>query len=308
MSVSMKANLTIVERIRQLAEGFRFVCGQPVHRSDGVVDISLDGFRNEEGLLRHLFTVSAGCPPGPEVKDLQWTVRETDSESACSYTTDRRGQFCLGPIEPGRNCELLFEGCKQVTEPRKAPGATAASPRVAATDAIPGVVPALTPTFRTDPGRAMEIMRLIAPLLLERILGDPAVAAQHVEGLLDLLRQQQTLLRSAKHVRDEVVELLAGYCEQQLLCKEPGVRTSLPRPVMDNILWQAVVLMEENRAVQEERASLGAVRRALNEQLRSGEGPEPAEDTVNFTLEEYAPRQASDLVQRLQTVFDALVS
>jgi hypothetical protein len=176
----------------------------------------------------------------------------------------------------------------QPTDTVIAPHETVIEETAVAPGAVGLAAPTLTAVFHADPRQALEAVAPAVPVLLERVLASEEAARQHAAALLAFLGRDETLvrLRAAERVRDELPGVVADFCGGQRLADPQQVRASLTPRVLDNILWQAAATTrQQSTARAEECAGLRAVARALRDELRKPEGPEPPERTVRVALQ-----------------------
>jgi hypothetical protein len=152
-----------------------------------------------------------------------------------------------------------------------------------------GPEPRLTPTVRQDPRRFLRRMKLVAPLMLERV----GIGKQHAEQFLRDLHRGEIIerLQRAPSARVELCAVLADFCHTHCPEKEAEVRLSLNRAVMDNILWQtATVLCRAACRDEEDRGRLRHVENALRERIHARRRPLLGEWALHATFSLFVSR------------------
>jgi serine/threonine protein kinase len=164
----------------------------------------------------------------------------------------------------------------------------------------------LTAQLRRDPMRFIEKMAPVVPLMLDRV----DVPAIHTNDFLDYLASTKVMekLAHAPHVRDVLADIVDDFCQQQRLPRSESTRRYLTRKVMDNILWQAVVIEQKSMGSEEEQAHLHNLEQSLKEQLRAGEEPPEPRHVVETAL---APTRKPEgararMWERLEREFEVL--
>lgn len=89
------------ERLRPLLDDLRFSWGRSVHRTDGIIAVSIDRVASEDGSPELLVTVFDGLPPSPAVHGLPWAIRRADTGVIVRVGSTDEGQFRLADLDPG---------------------------------------------------------------------------------------------------------------------------------------------------------------------------------------------------------------